>query len=515
MKAPARQLLCGFAFFVAVTAATCFPMLLGLILWPRGLSACTEMLFWPGTAVAVAGLLLLGGRYWPSILLGVFVAVAAIRRDFQTAFIDSIGNALEALAAWWLLVKVGGFTGTFDRWKTVGLLLLAATLAPFLSAVPGVLEMISRGRISPPEAPAALGVWVLANGSAMLLLTPFLVALRTRGWSLIARPAEAALWLSGGIVLGAWAFDAVFQARAANIAFLVFPFVIYGAVRFGPPETAAGLTLVTASVYAAMARHARTLDPTITIETIWFMQAFCFVLAATGLTVAAMVCERRSAEVRALEESKHALEITLLAERARLKALRYQINPHFLFNTLNSLRATLPHVADTSRDMVTNIAEYFRSVLARPDQDTAPLCDEIESMRRYLAIEETRFEENLQCIFEIDPSTELERVPIFLLQPLVENAIRHGFTHSAPPFHVKIRAWREDSRLQLEVANTGRWREPGNVPQPGLGLENIRERLRLLYGTKAGLEIKSSDGWVRMHVTLPIAITTENPACVA
>ncbi len=95
-------------------------------------------------------------------------------------------------------------------------------------------------------------------------------------------------------------------------------------------------------------------------------------------------------------------------------------------------------------------------------------------------------------------------MPIFLLQPLVENAIRHGFAASLPPYHLEIRVARAGDRLSIEVANAGAWRDSGTPARKRVGLENVRERLRLLYSENACFEIVSDEGWVRARIELPL-----------
>ncbi len=214
----------GGVLVLAAMAATCFPMLLVRVLWPDGLSVGTEYMFWPATAIGVAGLLLLDWRFWSAPLLGILLGDLWITHDFWRSLVNASGAAAEALIATWLLHRLGNFSGSFTQLKAVGALLAAAILAPFASAIPGVACMVSQGRVPESESASALGVWWLANGASMLMLTPFFVAIFNGRWNWRVRPGEALGWLVAGLFLGAWAFNSVFQSGATNLAFLVFPF---------------------------------------------------------------------------------------------------------------------------------------------------------------------------------------------------------------------------------------------------------------------------------------------------
>lgn len=483
-------------FFAVSAAASAFPLAFGKLLWPEGLSAGTETLFWPATGVNVAGLLVLGPRYSPLIFLSTVAGLLFLQRPVGWSAYTSLGNMAEALLAWWLLVRVGKFGGHFQGLRIVLALLGASLAAPLCSSLTGVAGLVYRGMIPQADYWRGMLVWNLANGAAMLILTPFLIALLRKSWIFPRHPRETLAWLAAGILGVSIGFDVFLRGGEINFAFLAFPFVVYAAVRFGPAETAAALFLVMVAIYWSLARHAPELPPPEISSSIWFVQSFCWMLAATGLVVAALVCERRNAETLALEAS-------LREERAKLDALRYQINPHFLFNTLNSLRATLPPAADQSRDMVTELAEYLRSTLARPDGDFAALRTEIQWAEHYLSIEKKRFGDKLEASIFLDPSAGGRDIPVFLLQPLVENAIRHGFKNSKHGFRLEIRAALHGPRLVLEVANTGQWQERDFDSRKGLGLENIRQRLRLLYGENASLRLDARDGWVRAVIELP------------
>lgn len=484
-------------FSLASNAAVLLVLQVGMALWPERLPVNSQNIFWLPSGVNTAGLLLLGLRYWPVLLLNAFAPWLLGLDRLDLCLLGSTTNALEALLAALLIQRAGGFTGRFDSLRSVGALVVASLAAPLVNTVIIPAYLCATGMFPWSEYGRAVGNWNLANGTAMLALTALIVSVARRDWSPGARITERAGVAIIAMGLSFVAFNGVFKGTGINLAFVVFPVVIYTAVRFGFGETAVVLGLMFPAIYAAMAGHGPSQPLTEIVATIWFVQAFCWVLAATGLLVAVLSAERRRVEQSFLQAS-------LGEERSRLSALRYQINPHFLFNALNSIRATLPLASHTSREMLTELSEYLRSSLARPDSNVVPLLEEIDSVRHYLAIEKKRFGADLESSLVVDADVQDLNVPVFLLQPLVENAIRHGFESSKGAFRLEVRASRRDALLVINVANKGAWREQGTSSRQGLGLQNIRQRLELLYGGAGRLNVETGGGWVRVSVELPV-----------
>ncbi len=492
----------GAGFAVASNAAVLFVLMFGQVMWPQGLPAHSQNVLWLASGVNLAGLLLLGRGYWPVILLDAFPAHWIAGEPLDLTLLASFCNAMESLLAAWMIQRFCGFDGRLDRLRPVALLLIASIVAPLINTLL-IPAYFCLNQVFPwSEYGRALSQWNLSNGAAMLMGTSLILSIARGNWVGRSRWKEglvlATLTLSTCYV----AFDALFSGHGFNFAFIVFPVVIYAAVRFGVAEVSVALTLVLAAIFASVARHVHAIPASEMATTIWFTQAFNWVLAATGLIVAALVSERRRAEELTSLEKSRTLEASVRESRARLDALRYQINPHFLFNTLNSVRAEIPLAQPVAREMLTGLAEYLRSTLDRPETDLAPLREELGSTECYLAIEKKRFGERLQLKVEVDPAALSVNVPVFLLQPLVENAIRHGLEAMKGACQVRITAKVEAGMLRIEVANTGAWKQEGE--RKGLGLENIRGRLELLYGPAGNLTRIEEEGWVCFQVVLPV-----------
>ncbi len=211
---------------------------------------------------------------------------------------------------------------------------------------------------------------------------------------------------------------------------------------------------------------------------------------------------------RADVEAERALRATALATEAQLAMLRYQVNPHFLFNALNSLRALIDENTGSARRMVTQLSELFRYSLRTAHETDLSLGDEIAAIRNYLDIQKIRFEDNLEVTIEVDPSAAAAPLPGFLIHPLVENSVKYGLETSGRPLRVEVRARREGRQLHVEVANTGRWLADSPSPATGngtgTGLRNLRERLRHIYPDRHSLSIGEEAGWVRAVMLLDL-----------
>src|ERR1041384_561833 len=154
-------------------------------------------------------------------------------------------------------------------------------------------------------------------------------------------------------------------------------------------------------------------------------------------------------------EHERKLQAEALANHAQLDMLRYQLNPHFLFNALNSIRASIDEDSQRAKRMVTEFSEFLRYSLLNDNSSLVELRQEIEAIRNYLAIEKIRFEDKLDMTYDFEPAAEKCQLPGFLIHPLVENAVKHGMTNNSGPLKICIAATSRAGRLVVEIANTG------------------------------------------------------------
>jgi signal transduction histidine kinase len=225
-----------------------------------------------------------------------------------------------------------------------------------------------------------------------------------------------------------------------------------------------------------------------------------FTLLFTGLVMARHFY--RTSVARAAQVERIRAELA----RAELRALRAQVHPHFLFNTLNSIAALIGENPPAAEDLVTRLGDVFRYSLTSARYEHVRFADELEFVRNCLAIEHARFGERLRVEETIEPGLEDVPVPPLLLQPLVENAVRHAVSPRTEGGRVRVEARRDGDRLRITVADDG----PGFVPGAataghGVGLESVRERLRFAGGVHA-LEIDSRPGeGARLTIVLPLS----------
>lgn len=216
------------------------------------------------------------------------------------------------------------------------------------------------------------------------------------------------------------------------------------------------------------------------------------------LTITTM---RHSREVRGTQ-----MQMKLALSDAELRALEAQINPHFLFNCLNSIRGMIVEDAVQAQDMVTRLANILRYSLQRERNHKVPLETELEVVSDYLALESIRFEDRLRIRLEISDEARQIQIPAMLLQTLVENAIKHGVEQVPEGGVLSIRAAVDGERLRIEVENTGSLKN-ASPSSTQIGLANARERLRILYADRASLTLLASgQGKVMATILVPVTL---------
>ena len=193
---------------------------------------------------------------------------------------------------------------------------------------------------------------------------------------------------------------------------------------------------------------------------------------------------------------------------ARLGALRMQLQPHFLFNSLNAITVIVrDQDTATATRLLEQLGGMLRRVMRTDRPHEVPLADEVEFVRQYLEIEQVRFSDRLQAVFDIDPTVTRAAVPEFVLQPLVENAVRHAVAQHSEPTRVTLRARREAGDLALIVRDESTSQtsqtSPTSPTSPGVGLSTTRARLATMYGARASLELTQTPSGATATVRLP------------
>ena len=300
----------------------------------------------------------------------------------------------------------------------------------------------------------------LAYCSAGLLGTHLLRSrIKLRGWSEIPYPRLIPRLLAGALMVGA------LQALALDGAL-----ALEGKLDWRRPGE--GIAIVGA--------------------TIFFSALLVGLWLAVYFSVQA-VRRRRTAELDTLRAQ-------VLLREAKLLSLQQQLNPHFLFNCLNSLRGMIDEDSRRAQEMVTRLAELLRSSLRQDHRSLICLEEELVTVNAYLELESVRFEDRLRIRRDIESGVGSALVPPMLVQGLVENALKHGIAEMPDGGELEIHIRRSRDRLKVDICNTGTLR----YEAAGIGTANARERLRLLYRESADLSLSEEPpGWVRATVSIP------------
>jgi sensor histidine kinase YesM len=223
---------------------------------------------------------------------------------------------------------------------------------------------------------------------------------------------------------------------------------------------------------------------------------------AIGISLAVLGHYLAGAFQRSRSAERRALELQVLAREAELKSLRAQLDPHFLFNSLNSVAALIGNDTAAARQMCFLMAQFFRKSLTLAREQAIPLAEEVSLAQTFLAIEKVRFGERLQSKFDIDEDVRDVAVPPLMLQPLVENAVHHGVAHLLEGGEVCVQARRREGFLELVVANPC---DPDRPPSrsTGVGLVNVRSRVETLCGHRASVDVDAGETAFRVSILLP------------
>jgi len=206
---------------------------------------------------------------------------------------------------------------------------------------------------------------------------------------------------------------------------------------------------------------------------------------------------------RALQEKKlNETQLNLLARESELNVLRSQMNPHFLFNSLNSISSLTVSNPDKAREMIIQLSDFLRYALKYRQRDETTFADELKNIELYLSIEKTRFEDKLIFEKKIEAVCLNAKVPNMILQPLVENAIKHGVYESTSP--VVITLWCKGTEDYIEIKLKNNYDPAGKSRTgAGLGLKNVENRLQLIYGRKDLLKINKLDDFFEVIMIVP------------
>ncbi len=197
------------------------------------------------------------------------------------------------------------------------------------------------------------------------------------------------------------------------------------------------------------------------------------------------------------------MELNTTLKEAQLNVLKGQVNPHFMFNSLNNIRGLMLEDVDKSQEMISKLSEMLQYALAKNTVDAIPLEEEMEMVENYIALSKIQMEDRLHYVEEIAPETLQTPIPPMIIQLLVENAAKHGIANLKDGGTISVKTKKEDQDLFITVTNTGKLRIAKGSTQ--LGLKNIRQRLRLLHGQKATFSLEEKEGAVIANIKIPLS----------
>lgn len=342
-----------------------------------------------------------------------------------------------------------------------------------------------------------LPVWLMLG----LVLAGFVVVATGAGWTnalLFALPVTMVYSFAAG-------FSAYYlcrayplsQKRTASIVLVLgLAALVSGTLWLGAGLAWNGVLLALEVSWAGLAM------PQALKVMIFGLGVILYGLTAVGHYLAIEFDRARIAERRELESK-------LMAQEAELRMLRTQIDPHFLFNSLNSISALTSIDAGRAREMTLKVADFFRHTLGLEAHTQATVADEITLVRDFLAIEKVRFGARLSVECDIDEEAKDCLLPPMILQPLVENAVKHGIGGLTGGGLVSIVARRDASLLRISVENDVDDDQDTGLPGNGIGLANVQQRLAAAYGHEGGVHHARRDNKYRVELTLPARTITE------
>jgi hypothetical protein len=267
---------------------------------------------------------------------------------------------------------------------------------------------------------------------------------------------------------------------------------------FGTSVVLLSMWLLAATLWMRVLKYAG-LTPAVDPGTLMPLLVFA---GCVGVLIAILGLQSAAASERTRDAERRALELRALAREAELSFLRRQLDPHFLFNGLNSVAALIGSDGAAARRMCLLMADFFRKSLKFGAQQTIALSDELTLIETFLAIEEVRFADRLRRVFDITEEALPMRVPALLLQPLVENAVHHGIAHLIDGGEIRLSAKVRGSLLNIVIENSCDVDRPVSR-STGLGLANVRGRVESMYGNRARMDVENEPEKFRVLLALP------------
>lgn len=453
---------------------------------------------WPASGVAIAALLRFGPKIAPGIWIGTMASDLMAGDPLPFLILGPIGNTLEALVAWELLTNRWPINQRFEQARDVLRFLAAGVIIPpLISATFGITGLTIGGVLQEETFPRSLALYWAANASSILMLTPALMIIfRSKIIDAKRIPIIHLTILSAAISVG-FSCESILEIQHWPLAYLPLPIVVWIAFSRGVEAATIANLFVSLSSTLFTIFNTGPFATQNTLNSLTLLIIHNIITTATALLLAAVRAELINSEAKAKQA---------LANEAQWHALRTQIQPHFIFNALNTLRQLIQCDPKSGREFTTRLAAFLRSSMEITEKEKVTLRSEIAAVENYIALERFRFEERLRHRLYIEPEAENIQLPPLLLQTLVENAIKHGISQNINGGEISITGRILEEICYIRVENPYLQNNKSATEETqGIGLKNARARLRLLCGEHATITVAPIGGeYMRAEITIPI-----------
>ena len=443
---------------------------------------------WPSSGLALALLLLRGWRLFPAITLGTIAATQTFGDNPIFSITGSLANTLESLIGWFLMVRVFSFSNSMSRVRDVIVLMLAGSLwGTMVSAVLCTLGLVAIGAVQPNRIPLSTLLFWTGNVLGILVFTPMFLRVfyRWREGTFMRINMRDLLWITmvGLVVLFSFSFKEMAHTGFIALAYVSFPILVWLSFAWRRDMTFP-LALVTTLMTGFTSTGHGPLLRSNPMATYAEMTIFISVYAISCLILMAAAEEGRELSTQALE-----LKLSAVRNEAELRIIRANLNPHFLFNSLNSIKSLVSEDPSKAQSAIISLSDLLRTSLQLTRKELVPLRDELSVIRSYLDLQKIRHEQRLNCSIDAHPSSLDYLIPPMIFHQLVENAVKHGVESHPEATPIRICCAVEGNGLLLSVENTGQL-DPGH--KTGVGLNSIREELTALYGAQAVFSLRQN-----------------------
>jgi integral membrane sensor domain MASE1 len=462
---------------------------------------------WPSSGFALALLLLRGWRLFPAIAFGTIAATQTFGNSLFFSIAGSVANTLESLVGWYLMTRVFGFSNSLTRIRDIMVLILAgAPWGTVASAIICTLGLIEIGAVKPDGIPLSSLLFWTGNVLGIMVFTPVTLRIAER-WEnrfSLRLPITGLLWF---VILTAIVLIGFYNRYTAHsifypLAYLSFPILVWLSVALRKDVTFAVALVTTLATgftafgFGPLIRY----DPMATYAE---MTVFITIYSISCLILMAAMEEGASSSERALTH-----QLDSARKESELRNIRTSLNPHFLFNSLNTIKSLTSENPAKAEEAIISLSEILRASLRITRSEGIPLREELNVIRAYLDLQKIRFGDRLSWEFRIDKECELLELPPMLFHQLVENAIKHGVERQSARSTIVLEGLLQDRNLILRVMNQGTLSEVG---VEGFGLQSIKQELGSLYGDKASFSIREAMEGNGYTVVAEICLPTPDP----